>query len=309
MFQDAGNLESSKNSKEEMILITGAAGKTGRAVIKALLVDRDHQPEPIRVWVRRPEQVQPMRELGVSEVVVGDLRSQSLLKQAFQGIRIVYHIPPNVHPDELSIAQFMLKTASEAGIERFVYHSVLHPQIEAMPHHWQKMRVEELIFSSGIDFTILQPEVYMQNILSQWGAIVTQGLYSVPYATQTRLGMVDLDDVGMAAAAVLNNSGHDSAIYELAGPDILSQDEIAVILSRLLGINIRAQYLQREVWEERARNAGMDDYQLSTLLRMFEYYERHGFYGNPNVLMQLLNRAPHSFESFIDRIRGEDRLG
>ena len=232
-----------------MILITGAAGKTGRALVKALhSMGINLNNEPIRALVRRPDQAQPMLDLGADEVIVGDLRSQEVLEEALKGIRIVYHIPPNIHPDELLIAQQVIRAAKLNDVERFVYHSVLHPQIEDMPHHWQKMRVEELLFTSGIEFTILQPEVYMQNIFSQWDAIIRNKVYSVPYSTQTRLGLVDLDDIALAAAIVLTEEKHQSAIYELAGPDVIDQDEVAGILSRVTNLNIKAEYQPREAW-------------------------------------------------------------
>ncbi len=72
-------------------------------------------------------------------------------------------------------------------MRRFVYHSVLHPQIEAMPHHWAKMRVEEMLFAAGFDLTILQPTAYMQNILGAWRGIVEDGVFRVPYPVETRL--------------------------------------------------------------------------------------------------------------------------
>ncbi len=59
-----------------------------------------------------------------------------------------------------------------SGVTRFVYHSVLHPQIEAMPHHWQKMRTEEMLFAAGFELTVLQPTAYMQNILGAWRGVV-----------------------------------------------------------------------------------------------------------------------------------------
>ena len=60
----------------------------------------------------------------------------------------------------------LAEAARRAGIRHLVYHSVLHPQVEAMPHHWQKMRVEEQLFAAGLPYTILQPAAYMQNVLA-----------------------------------------------------------------------------------------------------------------------------------------------
>ena len=83
-----------------------------------------------------------------------------------------------------TMARVVIGAAREADVEHLVFHSVLHPQIEAMPHHWQKMRVEELLLQSGLHYTILQPTIYMQNILASWDAISQNGVYPVPYAAR-----------------------------------------------------------------------------------------------------------------------------
>ena len=232
-----------------MILVTGAAGKTGRAVIRALTT----KGEAVRALVHRPEQIQLVEALGAQQVVVGDMRFQATMDQAAQGVRAVYHICPNVSPDEVAIGQVAITAARLAGVKHFVYHSVLHPQVEAMPHHWQKLRVEEQLFESGLSCTILQPAAYMQNVLAHWDQIIEQGVYPVPYAVETRLGMVDLEDVAEAAAVVLTEPGHAEAIYELAGAEALSQVEVATILGQQLGRPVRAEVVSLETWERRAR--------------------------------------------------------
>jgi uncharacterized protein YbjT (DUF2867 family) len=183
-----------------------------------------------------------------------------------------------------------------------VYHSVLHPQTEAMPHHWQKLRVEEHLFESGLAYTILQPAAYMQNVLAGWDSILEQGIYSVPYPVQTRLGMVDVEDVAGAAALVLTQAGHAGAIYELAGPEALTQVQVAAILGQALGRAVRAEELALDAWEQRARASGLGDYQVETLVKMFRYYERYGLWGNPNVLRWLLGRPPTPFAAFVERV-------
>jgi uncharacterized protein YbjT (DUF2867 family) len=280
-----------------MILVTGAAGKTGRAVIRALTA----KGEAVRALVHRPEQIRSVEALGAQQVVVGDMRVQAIMDQVAQGVRAAYHICPNVSPDEATIGQVAIMAARLARVEHFVYHSVLHPQVEAMPHHWQKLRVEEQLFESGLSHTILQPAAYMQNVLAHWGQIMEQGVYPVPYAVETRLGMVDLEDVAEAAAVVLTELGHAGAVYELAGAEVLSQTEVATILSQQLGRPVRAEAVPLETWERRARESGLGAYQVETLVRMFCYYERYGFWGNPRVLSWLLGRPPTTFAAFVER--------
>lgn len=280
-----------------MILVTGAAGRTGRAIIAALV----HRGQAIRALVHREEQRRVVETPGALETVIGDMRSETALEDAARGVRAVYHICPNVSPYEVRIGKAMIAAACRAGVEQFVFHSVLHPQIEAMPHHWSKLRVEEALFESGLPYTILQPAPYMQNILAGWRAIVEHGVYSVPYSVESRMSMVDLDDVAQAAAVVLTEPGHLAATYELAGPEALSQVQVAEILSKHLGHRVRAEQMTIEVWTQQAQASGMGAYQIETLVKMFAYYGRYGFWGNPRVFSQLIGRPPTRFEAFVER--------
>lgn len=281
-----------------MILVTGAAGKTGQAVIRALL----QRGAEVRALVRRAEQAERLRNLGAQEVVVGDIQDEAILRQAMQDAQAIYLICPNMHPDEVVIGRAAIATAEAVGVH-LVYHSVLHPHTEKMPHHWNKLRVEELLFESGLGWTILQPAAYMQNVLAGWSAIIGQGVYRVPYPVETRLGMVDLEDVAEVAAAVLTQPGHAEAIYELAGPETLSQTEVAAILSESLGQPVRAEEIPLDEWTENARAGGLGDYQVETLLKMFRYYAQYGFAGNPQVLGWLLGRPPTGFQAFVERVK------
>ena len=280
-----------------MILVTGAGGKTGLAVVSALLA----RGATVRAAVRRAEQTDTLRSLGAADAVVGDLRSRDFLQRACRDVDVVYHITPNMRPDEVSLAQLLLRAAQANGCSRVVYHSVLHPQTEEMPHHWQKLRVEEMLFKTGLDYTILQPAAYMQNLLAYRRAVMEEGVLRVPYPPETRLGLVDLDDVATVAARVLTEDGHAGASYELAGGDVVSQREIARRLGDLLGRPVAVEEIPRGRWEADARAADLDAYAVDTLLRMFDYYARYGFYGNPTVLAMLLGRAPTSLDDFLRR--------
>jgi NAD(P)H dehydrogenase (quinone) len=280
-----------------MILISGASGKTGKTILNAI-----HRfAEPVRALVHHDDQKQTLFALGAQEVLAGSLQDPVFLSSACQNIRAIYHICPNMHPAELPIAQAFLAAARSAQVQRFVYHSVLHPQIQDMPHHWNKLRVEELLFTSGMSFTILQPTAYMQNVLGYWDAITTQHRYPVPYPVETRLSMIDLADFAEAAARVLTETGHEQAIYELSGSESLTQAEIAAILSQELGFQVQAEQVPLSTWEKQARETGLNDYTRETLLKMFRYYELYGLPGNPNQLTWLLQRAPASFVTFVRR--------
>lgn len=281
-----------------MILVIGAAGKTGRAIVQALLA----KGASVRGLVRRAEQTAVLHSLGVSDVVVGDVRETAVLTQALHRVQAIYHICPNMQPDEVEIGQNVITAAQKAGISHFVYHSVLHPQTEKMPHHWHKLRVEEMLFESGLPFTILQPSVYMQNILANWQTILDAGLYQTPYPITTRLSLVDVADVAAAAAIVLTEPGHTEATYELVGPQALSQEEVAQVLSQEIGRFVQAAELPLEIWVQQSQKAGLGIYQRETLVKMFKYYAHFGLIGNGQVLRWLLKRPSTTLATFIQKV-------
>ncbi len=280
-----------------MILVTGAAGKTGRAVIEALAARR----VVTRALTRNPENAESLKALGATEVCIGGFEDPRALAQAAAGARAVYHICPNVSPDEVAYARAVAAAALVQGVTRFVYHSVLHPQIEEMPHHFAKMRAEEMLFAAGLELTVLQPTAYMQNILGASSGIVGDGVFRVPYPVEARLCLVDLHDVAEAAALVLTQEGHNGATYELVGTKPLSQTEVAATIGAALGRGVRAEAETVAAWEDRARAADMGEHERVTLAAMFRYYAQHGLIGNPNTLRWLLGRTPNDLARFLGR--------
>ena len=280
-----------------MILVTGAAGKTGLSVISAIA----KKAHPVRALIHNDAQ-SVVREVGAKEIVVGDLQDDASLSNAVIGVEAIYLICPNVHPNEFEIAKSIIELAKKNGVKRIVYHSVMFPQIEAMPHHWQKLRVEELLIQSGLEFTILQPASYMQIILPYWDAI-KGGEYRVPYSIESVFSPIDLEDVAEVACLVLTNRGHESAIYQLAGPEPLSSRQMAELISVSLGKTVIAHTLPIDVWTKNAKNRGMDSYAIETLSKMFSYYDQHGFAGSGLMLEHLLGRPATTFSKFLFHLK------
>ena len=282
-----------------MIFITGAGGKTGRSLVRSL-----SKVESICAFVRREEHVSVLIALGAEKVIVGDMGDAAVIRSGIRNMRAVYHICPNMSPGETVIGNLVISAARESGVEHFVYHSVLHPQVERMNHHWQKMRVEEMIFESGLPFTILQPAPYMQNLLGGWKGIIEVGVLRVPYSVDSKFSFVDLEDIAEAAKIILTRANHKNAIYELAGTLPMSHVEVAVIFSHVLKRDVRAEKEVIGDWMLHVK--GLSAYALENLVRMFEYYDRWGLVGNPNALRWVLRREPTSLEISIDRIVKEN---
>jgi uncharacterized protein YbjT (DUF2867 family) len=280
-----------------MILITGAAGKTGLAVLQAL----SRQGAAVRALVHRPEQSEAAKQAGAAEVIVGDLLDPAVMQKALAGVEGLYLICPNVHPKELEIGRVVIAAAKASGSPRIVYHSVMYPQLEAMPHHWQKLRAEEALISSGLDHTILQPASYMQNVLPYWAAMQERGEYKVPYSVYAKFTPIDLEDLAEVAALVLTDPAHSRAIYQLAGPETLSSRDMAIAIASVLGKEVRAIEEPLNEWVQAAKDRRIEPYAIDALTKMFAYYNNHGFVGRNFALEEILGRRATSFAEFLTK--------
>ncbi len=122
-----------------MILVTGAAGKTGKAVVKALATKGVARA---RVGAQPANMSAALQALGAAEVSVGGFEDTEALARATMACgRSITSVPTSAATRLRTHARSSPRRKAQ-GVKRFVYHSVLHPQIEAMPHHWAKMQTE-----------------------------------------------------------------------------------------------------------------------------------------------------------------------
>ncbi len=280
-----------------IVFVSGAGGRTGLSIVPALTA----AGHTVRFLTRQTRYGGPLSDLQGADPVVADLGSDTDIARAMRGAEAVYHIPPNMHPDEIAFGKRVVAAARAAGVAHVVYHSVLHPQVQALAHHWNKVFVEEEVIESGLPFTILQPSSYMQNTAGDWPGIVERGLHTLAFSPTAKLSLVDLDDVAAVAARVVGQPDHFGAIYELAGPALLSCEDKAAVLSTVLKRPVRAAQDSEETFRRKAQAAGMPQHVIDTRARMFAHYDTQGLPGNPNVLRWLLGRPPTTYEQYVRR--------
>lgn len=280
-------------SSPDLILVTAASGKTGRACVAKLLASGAR----VRALVRRSEAADELKASGVHETIIGDLFDAEVLRNAVQGVSRILHICPPMHPHEDRLAAMLTEIALAQGVQRLVLYSVMHPHID-VPHHRRKLKAEEILIGSGLPFTILQPCRYMQHLDAIWPQIMCEGVHRMPFSIDARFSLVHLDDLAEAAALIVTQNRHDNAIYELGGPQALSQSDCAGILSNILGRKIIAQARPLQDFLASARAAGMPQARLEVLDIMNRHYDAHGLHGNGNVLRWLLEREPTGFEDY-----------
>ena len=271
------------------VAVIGAAGPTGRAVMDALCATG----AITRALVHRP----PSDSSRDHRVV--ELADRDSLSAGMEGARTVHYIPPTYDTAEESYGENVIAAAQRAGVERLVYHSVLHAPTPAMPHHWRKARVEMLLRDSSLAWTILQPAMYVQTalaFLSPDRTALTPG-----FDVGSRFSPVDLMDLGEATARILTEPGHDGATYELAGSERLSFEDMAGVIADALGHPVAARALNPELVLKQAEHRGFTGTALDELRLMMAHYDRHGLVGNGRILTMILSREPTPFARAVER--------
>ncbi len=289
----------------ETVLVSAANGRTGRAVVNAVKAKGAH----VRAFIRNPDQVDGLKQaLGLTDIVVGDMLKPETIEAATQGCSAVIHIGPPMHADEKLITQHFVGAAMKANVKRFVYYSVMHPLRREVPHHARKLDTEEMIIESGVPYTIVQPIRYMQHLETIWKDVTGNGVHAMPFNTRVKFNVVDLLDLADASAKVALEDGHLYATYELAGPESLSQDDMAKILSDVLKRSITARHIPLDEMAAKAKAAGATDLRIDTMRKMNGHYDHSGFLGNANVLRWLLGREPNTYKAYVERLAKRDGL-
>lgn len=260
------------------VLVVGATGKTGRAVAAALVA----AGVPVRAAVRAGRE--PAAPPGTTPVVV-DLAAGQGLVAALDGVRAAYHLAPNMRPDEVAIAERVASAAADVGLERLVFHSVLHPDDARMPHHLRKADAETLLREAlGTRLTVLRPAAYHQNLVAQ----ALSGVLAVPYSLDAPFTNVDLADVAEVAVDALLGANAGSTL-DLAGPEVLTTRQLAEQASEVLGRGVAVRQMSVREWRA-GPGAGLRDQTRDDLIAMFVAYDDSGLTGDPTVLPRLLGR-------------------
>lgn len=281
----------------EEIGLIGAAGQTGRHVLAAL-ARRGASPRAI---VHRESQAELAREWGATATAVADLEDPGSLVAALDGVGAVHVVPPLFNPDEAELIANAVGAARAAGVDRFSYHSVLHPDTPELRHHRRKSAAEAVIRHSDLTWTILRPGMYAQTVLVY--VRPDTDVVEVPYSLDAPFSVIDVVDVAEAAATVLLEGGHAFATYELTGPDLLTMGELieqagAALGRPLTGTVVAPWRLSREGVTARLEwtLSGWAD-----LCAMWSHYDRSGLVGNPAAARLVLGREPTTFRASVER--------
>ena len=285
-----------------MILVTGAGGNVGKEVLKQIA----QTGVRVRATFQSPSSAASAPS-GV-EIAIMDYNKPDTIRAALKGVERVFLVGPPTQKlpalerqaiDQIrqSEVRHVVKLSAMGGRE------ATYPRLHADS--------EDYIKTSGVAYTFLRPNGFMQNIVTYNATTInTQNAF---YGCQGegKVSHIDIRDIAAVAVKALTETGHEGKSYTLTGPAAVSNTQIAQILSDDLGREIRYVDLPPQQFKQALLGAGVPEWSADALINLQDFY-RAGKAGSvTNEVEKLLGRKPTSFEQFSrdyrDAFRREER--
>ena len=251
------------------ILITGPTGNVGSAVLD----DLGATDINLRTLAHDESKAKALRDRGVGEAVVGDFFKPETLGPTLEGVSAVLLITP-IHPEQVAQATNVIEAARESGNDPRIVRLSVHQASHEAParNSRQHADIEDEVRSSGLPYTILRPQSFMQNTLMSAPTVSSEGRIYQPFK-DGKLGMIDARDIGEVAAKVLAEEGHEGKVYTLTGPAAISLYDVAETLSEVLGKEVSYVDIPLDNAKQAMLNMGLSEWRADVLM---EYAKAHG---------------------------------
>ena len=284
-----------------MILVTGAGGTVGSAVARALA----EAGASFREAHGSKEKAEKARGAGRDAVVV-DFARPATVAEALAGVDRLFLLGATTE-DQSEREAGVVREAKKAGVGRVVKLSVWEAGKEQYGFARVHRSVEKEIEASGLAWTFLRPNGFMQNTANFFaGTIKTQGAFYLPTG-EARISHVDVRDIAAVAAKALTGPGHEGKAYDISGPEALTYQEVADTIGRALGRTVRYVPVSDEDGRQGMRAAGIPGFYVELLIDLYGHYRGGGADRVSPAVQQVTGRPPRSFEQFVrdhlDRFR------
>lgn len=274
-----------------MILISGATGTNGREIAKLLSA----AGVPTRALVRSEKAARSLSLPGV-QTVLGDFGNPASLEVGLKGVERALLLTPFVEDQEPLQAAF-IAAAGRAGVRHVVKFSCLGADAGSMTTLFrQHGRGEEILKASGLAWTLLRPNSFMQNFLGSAATIAQGGLYAP--MDEAAVSFVDARDIAAVAVRALTESGHEGKTYEITGSAALSHDQIAAILTETLGQTVAFTSVSPGQFRESMLQFGVPVWAADSLNGLYAAYRAGAGETVTDAVREVTGKTPIPFEQF-----------
>lgn len=276
-----------------MILITGASGSAGGSTLQAALADG------LRIRAMFRNRADAAKAPSGIETVVADFADRASLRSALVGVDAVFLVCGPV-PELVQLEAGMIDACKEAGIRHIVLNSAFGAGDYPKSFPSWHFQVEEKLRASGIPHTILRPNGFLQNIGTYYaGPIRAQSAF---YASigDSRISLIDVRDVGAVAGKVLSApQAHAGKIYELHGPEPVSNYDIAVRISQVVGRKISYVDLTEAAMRKAMLDLGMPETFVTAELDLEGYYRSGRCAVVDGLVAKLSGRPARTLDQYL----------
>ena len=274
-----------------MILVTGATGTNGRALLRELA----QRGACVRAMLRTVDAAEDLPK-GV-EPIAGDFDDAASLEKALSGVERAFLLTPSTEHAEERQKRFV-EIAARVGVRHVVKLSQFAASVDS-PVRFLRYHaaVEEALRDSGMAWTFLRPNLFMQGLLQFAGMIRDKGFFAAPIGT-AKVSMVDVRDNAAVAAAALTENGHEARTYTLTGPEALTHAKMAARLSQAAGREIGFVDATDDQLREAMGEAGMPQWQIEGLIEDYAHYARGEASMICDGVAEATDSAPRNFDGF-----------
>lgn len=280
------------------VLVIGATGRVGGELVRLL----NEADRPVRALLRSPGAAARL-PAGV-DAVPGDLRDRSSLATAVSGVDAVF-LAVRDHPDQVDWETRLIGVLEQRPPVRLVKLSAFAAGLDPAPGYGRIHRaIEKRLEASKLDWLILRPYMYMQNLLDLASAVRGPGFLPLPLGA-AEIAFIDARDVARAAFHALEVRDPQQRTWVLTGPEALSGAAAARIMSASLGRRIR--YLALPQWgaDIVMRLDGVAGWDVSMRRELFRMLRENGEARVTDDFSRLTGRQPRPLQDFVADHRQE----
>jgi uncharacterized protein YbjT (DUF2867 family) len=272
------------------ILVTGATGTIGRDVAKRL----SEKGASVRAVVR--DQAKARKQFGSNIALAPfDFENDKTFSGALEGVEKVFLLPPLL-PNQLEVMNVFVDAAKRAGVRHIVKLSAIGVDDERRPTAIEGHAAnEQHIRESGIAFTFLRPNSFMQNFLTYFPP--RNGAIYLPWGNGTA-SFVDTRDIASVAAKVLTSDGHEGKIYTLTGPATLGIAEVARILSEVTGREFKYVDVPEATARDGMLQAGVPQWQTDLVMELHAVNKQNRWSAVTSDIENVTGTPPTDFAQF-----------
>lgn len=275
-----------------MILLTGATGSIGLEVAK-LLSSRE---VPFRAMVRNPKKADALKLPG-AELVQGDFTDAPSLASALASVKSAFLLAPPVENLDVPERAF-IDAAKSAGVRHIVNLSAVGAKI-GVPHRFGDWhgKTEAYLAKSGMGWTLVRPNFFMQNLLGMAGMVKGGTIYAP--TGNGKSPFVDVRDIAAVVATCLTEPGHEGKTYEVSGPEDIGYEEMSATFSKVLGKSVAYVDVPPENAAQSMLDMGMPSWLPGALNELNLGMKENRFAGVTDIVKRVGKKDPISFAQFV----------